>query len=160
MKKIPISTDKAPAAVGPYEQAIRVGNFIFTSGQIPLDPSTNKLIEGDISQQTKMVMENLKALLEASGASLKNVIKATVFLTDLKNFEQMNKIYGEYFSASKPARSTIQVSALPKGTTGYASVSSRVPETARRVPACRFHRSGGGARTRYFPAAPRRSWRE
>ena len=115
MKKIPISTDKAPAAVGPYEQAIRVGNFIFTSGQIPLDPSTNKLIEGDISQQTKMVMENLKALLEASGSSLKNVIKATVFLTDLKNFEQMNKIYGEYFSASKPARSTIQVSALPKG---------------------------------------------
>jgi 2-iminobutanoate/2-iminopropanoate deaminase len=115
MRKIPISTDKAPAAVGPYEQAIRVGNFIFTSGQIPLDPSTNKLIEGDISQQTKRVMENLKSVLEASGSSLKNVIKTTIFLTDLKNFEQVNKIYGEYFPDGKPARSTVQISALPKG---------------------------------------------
>jgi 2-iminobutanoate/2-iminopropanoate deaminase len=115
MKKIPISTDKAPAAIGPYEQAIRVGNFIFTSGQIPIDPSTNKLIEGDISQQTKRVMKNLKAVLEASGSSFRNVIKATVFLTDLKNFEQVNKIYGEYLENYKPARSTIQVSALPKG---------------------------------------------
>ncbi|MBI3599091.1 MAG: RidA family protein [Nitrospinae bacterium] len=115
MKKIPISTDKAPAAIGPYTQAIRVGNFIFTSGQIPLDPSTNKLIEGDITQQTKRVMENLKAVLEASGSSLKNVIKTTIFLTDLKNFEHVNKIYGEYFPDGKPARSTVQVSALPKG---------------------------------------------
>jgi 2-iminobutanoate/2-iminopropanoate deaminase len=115
MRKIPISTDKAPAAVGPYEQAIRVGNFIFTSGQIPIVPSTNKLIEGDIIQQTKRVMENLKSVLEASGSSLKNVIKTTIFLTDLKNFEQVNKVYGEYFPDGKPARSTVQVTALPKG---------------------------------------------
>lgn len=115
MRKIPISTDKAPAAVGPYEQAIKVGNFIFTSGQIPLDPSTNKLVEGDIAIQTKRVMENLKSVLEASGTSFKNVIKTTIFLADLKNFEQVNKIYGEYFPDGKPARSTVQVSALPKG---------------------------------------------
>ncbi len=115
MKKIPISTDKAPAAIGPYEQAIRVGNFIFTSGQIPLDPSTNRLIEGDITKQTKRVMDNLKSVLESSGTSLKNVIKTTIFLTDLKNFEQVNKAYGEYFPDGKPARSTVQVSALPKG---------------------------------------------
>lgn len=115
MRKIVISSDNAPSAVGPYEQAVRVGNFIFTSGQIPIDPSINKLIEGDIAQQTRRVMENLKSILEASGSSIRNVIKTTIFLTDLKNFEQVNKVYGEYFTDSKPARSTVQVSALPKG---------------------------------------------
>ncbi|MBI4378055.1 MAG: RidA family protein [Nitrospinae bacterium] len=115
MRKIIISTDKAPAAIGPYEQAIRVGNLIFTSGQIPVDPVTNKLTGGDISHQTKRVMENLKSVLEASGSSFQNVVKTTIFLTDLKNFEQVNKIYSEYFTDGKPARSTIQVSALPKG---------------------------------------------
>ncbi len=109
-----ISTNNAPAAVGPYSQAIRTANIVFLSGQIPLDPQSGELVEGDITKQTERVLENLKAVCEAAGGSLEKVTKCTVFLTDLKNFQAMNGVYSRYFSTHKPARSTIGVAALPK----------------------------------------------
>ena len=110
-----IQTEKAPRAIGPYEQAIKINGFLFTSGQIALDPATGKLIEGDISAQTRRVLENLKAVLEAGGGSLDQVVKATVYLTDLSNFSKMNEIYTEYLGHVKPARSTVGVATLPLG---------------------------------------------
>lgn len=115
MKKEIIKTDKAPAAIGPYEQAIRFGSLLFTSGQIPIDPKTNEIVGGDIKKQSQRVFENLKGILEASGSSLEKVIKVTVYLKDLKDFNDMNRIYEEYFGKSKPARSCVEVSNLPKG---------------------------------------------
>ncbi len=114
MKNI-INTDKAPAAVGPYNQAISIDKFVFTSGQIPMDPGSGKIVKGGIQQQTRQVLENLKAVLEASGSTLSKVVKATVYLDDINNFPQFNRVYEEYFPTEPPARSTVQVAALPMG---------------------------------------------
>ena len=108
-----IATEKAPKAIGPYSQAIVHGSIAYLSGQIPLDPATNLLIEGDIAAQTERVLENLKAVLEACGASLDSVLKTTVFLKDMADFPKMNEVYGRYFS-QHPARSTVQVARLPR----------------------------------------------
>ncbi len=113
MKKV-IATSEAPAAIGPYSQAIAVGNLLFCAGQIPLDPATGELIEGDVTAQTERVIANLKGVLAANGMTLENVVKTTVFLTDLGNFAKMNEVYSRHFAAPFPARSTIQVAGLPK----------------------------------------------
>jgi 2-iminobutanoate/2-iminopropanoate deaminase len=114
MKKI-ISTSDAPAAIGPYSQAIRSGNFIFCSGQIPLDPKSGEMVADDIGAQTRRVLDNISGLLKSEGLLLGDVVKTTIFLTDLGNFQIVNEIYGSYFNNQPPARSTVQVSALPKG---------------------------------------------
>jgi 2-iminobutanoate/2-iminopropanoate deaminase len=114
MKKI-ISTSDAPAAIGPYSQAIRSGDFLFCSGQIPLDPKSGQMVSDDIAAQTRRVLDNISGVLKSEGLSLGNVLKTTIFLTDLGNFQIVNEIYGSYFSSEPPARSTVQVSALPKG---------------------------------------------
>ncbi len=108
-----IETQNAPKAIGPYSQAKVIGNLVFTSGQIAINPETNELISGDIEVQAKQVMNNLRAVLEAAGSSLDNAIKITVYLSDMNDFEKLNKIYGEYFHTN-PARSTVQVARLPK----------------------------------------------
>lgn len=116
MERRRIRTTGAPAAIGPYSQAIVAGGLVFCSGQIPLDPSTGQLIEGDIRAQTERVMENLAAVLAAAGSSLADAVKATIFLTDLGDFAAVNEVYGRYVGAdAPPARSTVQVSALPRG---------------------------------------------
>src|SRR6185369_3401645 len=115
MKKDIISTDKAPSAIGPYSQGVRVDGFIFFSGQIPIEPATGEVVKGEISIQAEQVMQNIEALLEASGIGFDNVVKSTIFLTDLADFGVVNDIYGRRFTAPYPARSTVQVSALPKG---------------------------------------------
>ena len=108
-----VQTDNAPKAIGPYSQAIKSGQLVYTAGQIPLDPSTGKLVEGDIRVQTKRVLDNLVAVLEAAGSSMAQVIKTTCFLSDMADFPAFNEVYAEYFSANKPARSTVQVAQLP-----------------------------------------------
>ena len=110
-----IHTDSAPKAIGPYSQAIRAGDFIFAAGQTPIDPATSNLVEGEIETQTRRVLDNIKAVLEASGTGLDQVVKTTVFMTNLGDFARMNAVYAEYFPANPPARSTVQVAALPKG---------------------------------------------
>lgn len=115
MRKQIIHTSEAPQALGPYSQAVRVGNLIFTAGQIPLDPASGNVVEGDIVAQTRRVMENLSAVLRASGASFAEVVKTTIFLADLGHFSKMNEVYGSYFTSEPPARSTVQVGALPRG---------------------------------------------
>ena len=110
-----ISTPHAPAAIGPYSQAIRAGDYLFLSGQIPLDPATGDLVTGSIVDQTRRVFQNLQAVLEAAGASFDRVVKTTVYLADMAEFAAMNQIYGEHFSAPAPARATIQAAALPRG---------------------------------------------
>jgi 2-iminobutanoate/2-iminopropanoate deaminase len=113
--KQPIKTDKAPAAIGPYSQGIEWDSkLVFSSGQIPLDPKTGNLVEGDIKAQTKQALENLKAVLEAGGSSLKKVVKCTVFLADMNDFAAMNEVYAQYFPQNPPARSAFQVARLPK----------------------------------------------
>ena len=115
--KTAISTKDAPAAIGPYSQAIRVGDTLFTSGQIPLDPHTGNIVPGGIAEQTTRVLENLKAVLAAAGIDMVHVVKTTVFLKDMKDFAAMNEIYARYFAPAgviPPARSTVQVAALPK----------------------------------------------
>jgi 2-iminobutanoate/2-iminopropanoate deaminase len=109
-----VSTPAAPAAIGPYSQAIRAGSLVFVSGQIPLDPETGKLIEGDVTQQTHRVFRSLAAILEAAGSSLDRVVRATVYLADMNEFAAMNDVYGTYFSSPAPARSTVQAARLPK----------------------------------------------
>jgi 2-iminobutanoate/2-iminopropanoate deaminase len=109
-----IATDRGPKAIGPYSQAIKANGLIFVSGQIPLDPSTQQLIEGDITKQTERVMENLKGIVEASGSSLGKVLKTTVFLSDMADFAAMNEVYGRYFTEAPPARATVQVARLPR----------------------------------------------
>lgn len=113
MKEI-IASDGAPKAIGPYSQAVRANGFVFVSGQIALDPKTQQLVSGGIAEQTVRVLENLKAILEASGSSLTHVVRATVFLADMNEFAAMNDVYGRYFSTQPPARSTVQVSRLPR----------------------------------------------
>jgi reactive intermediate/imine deaminase len=115
MSKQIISTPKAPAAIGIYSQAVRVGNTIWVSGQIPLDPATKELVTGGIEAQVRQVFENLKAIVVASGASFDEVVKATVFLTDLSHFALVNKIMAEYFREPYPARAAVGVAALPRG---------------------------------------------
>jgi 2-iminobutanoate/2-iminopropanoate deaminase len=110
-----ISTEQAPKAIGPYSQAVVAGNLVFTSGQIPLDPKTQQLVEGDIKAQTERVMQNLAAVLEAAGVEFSDVVKASIFVADLADFAAVNEIYGKRFPANPPARSTVQVAALPKG---------------------------------------------
>lgn len=114
MKKI-VSTTDAPAAVGPYSQAVRVGQFVFTAGQIPLDPKSGVIVSEDIGEQTRRVLDNLTAVLKAENLTFKHIVKTTIFLTDLGDFQTVNEIYAGYFSDLPPARSTVQVSALPKG---------------------------------------------
>jgi 2-iminobutanoate/2-iminopropanoate deaminase len=108
------STEKAPKAIGPYSQAVVHNGVAYLSGQIPLDPATNQLVEGDIAVQTERVLENLKAVLEACGASLESVLKTTVFLKDMSDFPKMNEVYGRYFASNPPARSTVQAARLPR----------------------------------------------
>ena len=114
-KKEVIATRKAPAAVGPYSQAIRVQDLVFTAGQIGLDPSTGKLVPGDVKAQTRQVLRNLSAVLEAAGSSIAQVVKTTVFLADMRSYGDVNAVYGEFFTDNPPARSAVQVAALPLG---------------------------------------------
>jgi 2-iminobutanoate/2-iminopropanoate deaminase len=117
MSKAVVATDKAPAAIGPYSQGVRVGNLVFTAGQIALDPATQQVIAPGITEQTTRVLENLKAILEAAGSSLAQVVKATVFLKDFNDFAAMNTIYAAYLAppgVAPPARTTVEVSRLPK----------------------------------------------
>ena len=114
MKKKVIHTPKAPNAIGPYSQAIQAGNLIFISGQIPIDPATGDLVGGDIRQQTRRILENIKHILESQGLTLDQVVKTTLFLKDLGNFVPVNEVYATYFPADPPARSTVEVARLPK----------------------------------------------
>ena len=109
-----ISTDKAPRAIGPYSQAVRAGNFVFASGQIPIDPATGEFVPGGIAEQTEQVLRNLKQLFGAAGVELSQVIKTTVFLADMDDFTAMNEVYGRYFSENPPARATVQAARLPR----------------------------------------------
>lgn len=110
-----VATEHAPKAIGPYSQAVKSGGILYTSGQISLDPATGALVEGDFDAQARRVFENLKAVLAEAGSSYSRVLRATVYLTDLANFQSLNAMYAEYFGDHKPARTTVQVSALPKG---------------------------------------------
>ena len=114
MPRIAIHTDQAPAAIGPYSQAVRAGNTVYLSGQIPLDPATGELVAGDIQTQTRRAFDNLRAVCEAAGGSLEQVARLGLYVTDLADFAAVNAVMAEYFDAPYPARSTIQVSALPK----------------------------------------------
>jgi 2-iminobutanoate/2-iminopropanoate deaminase len=115
MKKDAIATAHAPSAIGPYSQGVRAGGLVFVSGQIPIDPATGEIVSGGIAAQTERVLRNLRAVLEASGASLTDVVKTTVYLTNLADFAVVNEIYGRSFGAPFPARATVQVAALPRG---------------------------------------------
>lgn len=115
MNKEVIKTDKAPAPIGPYNQAIKTGDLLFISGQIAIDPSTNELLEGDIKQETNQVMKNLQAILEEGGCGFSNVVKTTIFLSDMSLFPTVNEVYGSYFESDFPARETVAVKGLPKG---------------------------------------------
>lgn len=110
-----VSTESAPAAIGPYSQGVIAGGFLFTAGQIAFDPATMQVVEGDVVIQTRRVMDNLQAVLAAAGASWKDVVKTTVFLTDMADFPRVNEVYAEVMGESRPARSTVQVAALPRG---------------------------------------------
>jgi 2-iminobutanoate/2-iminopropanoate deaminase len=114
MKKEIINTEKAPAALGPYSQAIKAGNTIYVSGQIPLIPETMEIISDDVQEQTKQSLENVKAVLEAAGATLNDVVKASVFIKDMNDFAKINEIYATYFTENKPARACVEVARLPK----------------------------------------------
>jgi reactive intermediate/imine deaminase len=115
MTRIPIATDKAPAAIGPYSQAVRRGGFLFLSGQIPLDPATGQLVEGDITLQTRRVFDNLRAVVTAAGGSFDDIVRVGIYVTDLGDFAAVNAVMAENFQAPFPARSTIEVSGLPRG---------------------------------------------
>lgn len=110
-----ISTKKAPAAIGPYSQAIQVGNLVYTSGQIPIDPATGTFIEGGIKEQTRQSLSNVRAILEEAGLSMANVVKTTVFIADMADFADMNAVYAEFFAEPYPARSAVAIKSLPKG---------------------------------------------
>jgi 2-iminobutanoate/2-iminopropanoate deaminase len=127
MKKI-VSTSDAPAAVGPYSQAIRSGNLLFCAGQIPLDPKTGQLVTGDIAAQTKRVLDNVAAVLRAENLSFQHVVKTTIFLIDMNDFQTVNEIYATFFRENPPARSTIAVAALPKGANVEIEVIAVAPD--------------------------------
>lgn len=113
MKEI-ISTEAAPGAIGPYSQAIKTGNMIFCSGQIPIDPATGEFVSNDVAEQTEQVLKNLTEVLKAAGSDLNGVVKTTVFLADMGDFTAMNEVYGKYFDENKPARATVQAARLPR----------------------------------------------
>ena len=113
--KTVISTTNAPAAIGPYSQALRIGNIVFTSGQIPIDPATGSFVEGGIKEQTRQSLLNVKAILNEAGTTMDHVIKTTVFMADMNDFAEMNSVYAEFFNAPYPARSAVAVKTLPKG---------------------------------------------
>jgi 2-iminobutanoate/2-iminopropanoate deaminase len=115
MEREIVATDKAPAAVGPYSQAVVVGEFVFTAGQIAIDPQTGQLIRGGIVEETRQVLRNLAAVLDAAGSSLDKVVKTTIFLSDIADFQNVNRVYGEFFPSAPPARSTVEVGRLPLG---------------------------------------------
>jgi 2-iminobutanoate/2-iminopropanoate deaminase len=110
----PVATDRGPKAIGPYSQAVRANGFVFLSGQIPIDPKTQQIVEGNASLQTERVLENLKGVVEAAGSSMQRVVKATVFLADMNDFAEVNEVYARYFVTHPPARSTVEVSKLPR----------------------------------------------
>ena len=120
-----VSTNKAPAAIGPYSQAVKVGDMVFTSGQIPLDPATGAMVDGGIVEQAEQIMKNLAAVLEASGSGFEYAIKTTCFLADMNDFAAFNEVYGKYF-VSKPARSCVAVKTLPKGALAEVEVIAKV----------------------------------
>jgi len=122
-----IRSDRAPKAIGPYEQALKVDGWVFTSGQIALDPKTGAMVEGGIGAQTRQVLENLRGVLEAAGTSMTRVVKTTVYMTNLADFQKMNEIYAEYFPQNKPARSTVGVAALPRGAMIEIDVVAQAP---------------------------------
>lgn len=113
MKEI-ISTENAPSAIGPYSQAVKAGNMVFCSGQIPIDTATGEFVSNDVAEQTEQVLKNLSAVLAAAGSSLNNVVKTTVFLADMNDFAAMNEVYAKFFSENKPARATVQAARLPR----------------------------------------------
>jgi len=127
MDKQVVATEAAPAAIGPYSQAIRSGDLLFLSGQIPLDPATGELVSGGIEEQTRRVMNNLGAVLAAAGATFDNVVKTTIYLADLSEFGAVNGVYASYFGQPAPARATVQVAALPKGARVEIDATARVP---------------------------------
>ena len=114
MRREPVKTSNAPAALGPYSQAIKVGDFVYTSGQVAIDPATGEFIGGGIAEQTERVLNNVAAVLEAAGSSLDQVVKTLVFLADMNDFSAMNEVYGKFFTGAPPARSTVQAARLPK----------------------------------------------
>jgi 2-iminobutanoate/2-iminopropanoate deaminase len=126
MKKV-INTNNAPAPIGPYSQAIAAGNFVFVSGQIPMDPSTGDIASENVKAETKQVMENIKAILSEAGLGFDDIVKTSIFLTDMQTFAQVNEVYGSYFTSQFPARETIQVSALPKNVNVEISVIAVKP---------------------------------
>lgn len=128
MTKSIIHTEHAPAAVGPYSQAVRVGQFLYTAGQIPLDPATGKLVQGPISEQTERALRNLEAILTEAGGSFSHVVKTTVFLQDMAEFGAMNAVYKDFFPADPPARSTVEVAALPLGARVEIELVAFLPE--------------------------------
>lgn len=109
-----VSTDNAPGAIGPYSQAVKTGNLVFCSGQIPIDPATGEFVSNNVAEQTEQVLKNLSAVLEAAGANLDKVVKTTVFLADMNDFTAMNEVYARYFAENKPARATVQAARLPR----------------------------------------------
>lgn len=129
MAKRSIQTDKAPAAIGPYSQAIVVGSLVYTSGQIGLDPSTGQIVAGGVAAETERVLQNLGHVLDAAGSSLANVVKTTIFLTDMSDFATVNEIYGRYLTGVAPARSTVAVKSLPRGAVVEIDAVAEVPST-------------------------------
>jgi 2-iminobutanoate/2-iminopropanoate deaminase len=127
-----IETPAAPVAIGPYSQALVCNGLVFTAGQIPLDPATGQLIEGDVGQQTRRVMQSLQAILESAGASLQTVVKTTVFLGDMNDFTAMNAVYAEFFGDHKPARSTIQAARLPRDVKVEIDAIAALPEKTKK----------------------------
>ena len=134
MEKEIISTPNAPQAIGPYSQAVRVGSFVHTAGQIALDPETGQMVPGDVTAQAEQVMKNLTAVLTAAGTSLDNVVKTTIFLRFIKDFGAVNEVYGQYFGEGKPARSTVAVSALPLKALVEIEVVALVPPAKETKP--------------------------
>ena len=128
MKKEPINTPNAPAAIGPYSQGVKVGNLFFTSGQVAFDPKTGDFMGKDIQEEAKQTLENIKALLEAANTSLENVVKATVFIKDMNDFGKINEIYGQYFTENQPARSCVEVARLPKDANVEIEVIAVIPK--------------------------------
>lgn len=122
-----VHTDKAPAAIGPYSQAVRCGDMLYTSGQVGIDPDTGELVEGGFEAQAKQVMTNLEAVLSAAGCTFYDVLKATIYVVDLGNFQILNQLYGDAMGDHRPARSTVQVSALPKGAEVEIDLVARIP---------------------------------
>ena len=122
-----VSTQQAPAAIGPYSQGVMVGGFLFTAGQIALEPGTGRVVEGSIVEQTHRVMENLGAVLAAAGATWADVVKTTVYLVDLADFPTVNELYGQHLGSARPARSTVQVAALPRGALVEIDAIARIP---------------------------------